>query len=86
MGQADPVRRPLVLTGGPAVGKSSTAVAEAKRRVATRRVWLTDEEFDDLHMVDQRDPPLVDQDVNVTNFSLSQQAAALERIWMGYRF
>ena len=61
-------------------------IEEARRRAATREVWLTDQEFDDLHTADRQNPPLVDHDITVRDFTLPQQAAAIEAMWMGYHW
>lgn len=55
--------------------------AEAHRRAATRRVWLTKEEFDHLHRVDAEDPPPADHYLDVTAWSPAEQQAAVEALW-----
>ncbi len=37
-------------------------LAEAHRRAATRLVWLTEEEFDQLHRADAEDPSQIGED------------------------
>lgn len=56
-------------------------LAEARRRAATRRVWLTDAEFDGLHRTDAADPPPVDHRLDVAGLSPEQQQAAVEDLW-----
>lgn len=55
--------------------------AEARRRAATRPVWLTDEEFDDLHRADAADPPAADHLLDVTGWSPAEQRAAVDALW-----
>lgn len=55
--------------------------AEAQRRAATRKVWLTPDEFAALHGQDTTDPPAVDVTLDVTSLRLSQQRLALEQLW-----
>lgn len=54
---------------------------EARRRAATRQVWLTDEEFQHLHDRDRADPPAADVDLDVTALDLAEQCQAVERLW-----
>lgn len=54
---------------------------EAHRRAATRPVWLTEEEFDQLHRVDAEDPPPADHHLDVTGYSPTQQRAAVDALW-----
>ncbi|WP_431873735.1 hypothetical protein [Micromonospora marina] len=58
---------------------------EARRRASTRRVWLTDEEFDMLHRRDQESPPDVDVRVEVVDLGVEQQVAAVTAFWLGSR-
>jgi len=55
--------------------------AEARRRAATRHVWLTDDEFVLLHRLDTDDPPDVDHRVDVASMSFEQQVDAVDEIW-----
>jgi len=55
--------------------------AEAHRRAATRRVWLTEEEFDHLHRVDTENPPPADHHLDVTANTSAEQQAAVEALW-----
>jgi hypothetical protein len=55
--------------------------AEAVRRARTRRVWLTDEEFEALHQADQDVPPPADHRLDVRALRLEDQAAAVQSLW-----
>lgn len=57
------------------------APAEARRRAGTRRVYLTDAEFEDLHNQDRDSPPPADHHLDVTNLTIEGQAAAVAAIW-----
>jgi len=59
----------------------AVTVAEARRRAATRRVWLTEQEFDLLHRVDTEDPPQADHHLDVTAATPAEQRAAVETLW-----
>lgn len=54
---------------------------EARRRAATRPVWLTDEEFAWLHRRDADDPPAVDVRLDVAGLDLAAQVVAVEQVW-----
>lgn len=56
-------------------------LAAARRRATTRRVWLTDAEFTELHRIDAADPPAVDHSVDVAGYSLEEQVAAVGKLW-----
>lgn len=53
----------------------------ARRRAATRVVYLTDEEFEALHAEDRQHPPPADHHLEVGNLSIEQQVAAVESLW-----
>ena len=57
------------------------ALAEARRRAGTRRVYLTDDEFEDLHKHDRCNPPPADHQLDVTALTIEGQAAAVAAIW-----
>jgi predicted kinase len=61
------------------------APPEARRRAGTRRVYLTDAEFEDLHNQDRDNPPPVDHHLDVTSLTIEGQAAAVADIWMRNR-
>ncbi len=54
---------------------------EARRRAATRPVWLTEEEFAWLHRRDAEDPPAADVRLDVADLDLAAQVAAVEEVW-----
>lgn len=59
----------------------TATVTEAHRRAATRRVWLTEEEFDQLRRADAEDPPPADHHLDVTGCSPAEQRTAVEALW-----
>lgn len=58
-------------------------LAEAHRRAATRKVWLTEEEFDLLHRRDLAMPPDADARIEVAGLTVEQQVATLADLWAG---
>ncbi|HET8987395.1 MAG TPA: hypothetical protein VFN43_02700 [Humibacillus sp.] len=54
---------------------------DARRRAASRPVWLTDEEFTDLHQTDAATDLAADHRLDVRSLSADEQAAAVERLW-----
>lgn len=56
-------------------------VAEARRRAATRPVYLTAEEFDALHAEDTAAELAVDVELDVTARSLEELVAEISRQW-----
>ena len=56
----------------------AVAMNEARRRAATRTVWLTDDEFEALHDGDHTNPPDVDRQLRVDDLDEIAQAAAVE--------
>ena len=58
-------------------------LAEAQRRAALRRRWLTDEEFRKLHRNDASSPPDVDHRLEVGKLSFEEQFAVVEELWTG---
>ena len=57
------------------------APSEARRRAGTRRVYLTDAEFKDLHGQDRDNPPPADYHLDVTALTIEGQAATVAAIW-----
>jgi hypothetical protein len=55
--------------------------AEAVRRGAARRVWLTGVEFRALHHADLTAPPAGDARLEAGGMSFDEQTAAVERLW-----
>lgn len=55
--------------------------AEARKRAATRPVWLTDDEFAFLHRLDNDGPPEVDHRVDVAALSFEEQVDAVDDLW-----
>ncbi|RUR00986.1 AAA family ATPase [Labedella endophytica] len=53
---------------------------DARERAATRRVYLTDDEFDLLHGL-METPPEVDVVIGVAGFSVDEQTDAIRRAW-----
>jgi hypothetical protein len=58
-------------------------VEEARRRANTRKIWLTEEEFELLHRRDSADPPGVDERIDVTGLDIHQQVSAVADTWVG---
>lgn len=56
---------------------------EARRRAATRTVWLTDEEFVGLHEADAAADLAADHVIDVRGLDPDEQAAAVEEVWRG---
>jgi len=54
---------------------------EARRRAATRTVYLTDAEFTQLHDQDRDAPPPADYDLDITNLTIEEQVAAVTALW-----
>ncbi len=61
------------------------SLAEARRRAATRKVFLTESEFEWLHDRDARQPPSADVVLRVDGWSISRQVAELETVWAAGR-
>lgn len=59
----------------------TVTMKEARRRAATRTVWLTDDEVEALHDADQNHPPDADRRLAVENLDEVAQAAAVEAAW-----
>lgn len=53
----------------------------AKERAATRRVYLTDDEFELLHRLDATQPPPADAVVEVDRMRPEEQIAVLRDLW-----
>lgn len=54
---------------------------EAVRRAATRRIWLTNDEFRTLHEADTTDPPAADHRIHVDTLDLPSQIEKVARLW-----
>lgn len=54
---------------------------EARRRAATRPVWLTDEEFEELHHRDVAYSPPADHRLGTDGLSRAALGAAVEDLW-----
>jgi predicted kinase len=59
----------------------SVSPQEARRRAGTRRVYLTEAEFESLHVQDRDDPPPADFHLDATEFAVEDQVAAVLAIW-----
>jgi hypothetical protein len=57
------------------------SLAEAQRRAATRRVYLTAEEFAWLHRQDSEQPPAADVVLDVDGWSVEDQIRRIELAW-----
>jgi predicted ATPase len=57
------------------------SLAEAHRRAATRKIWLTTDEFEFLHHRDATTPPDADHRLTVDNLTIEQQIAAVAALW-----
>lgn len=55
--------------------------AEALRRAALRKVWLTDDEFRMLHEADAANPPDADYRIQVDALDLQRQTEEVARLW-----
>lgn len=54
---------------------------EALRRAASRRIWLTDEEFRMLHEADATNPPASDHRIAVGTLDLRTQTEKVAGLW-----
>ena len=63
----------------------TVTISEARRRAATRPVWLTDDEFEVLHDADRNHPPVADTQLGVEGLDEIAQAAAVESQWLHAR-
>lgn len=54
---------------------------EALRRAASRKVWLTDDEFRMLHEADAANPPAADHRLQVDGLDLQSQIEKVESRW-----
>ncbi|TDO57508.1 hypothetical protein EV651_111237 [Kribbella sp. VKM Ac-2571] len=54
---------------------------EALRRAASRKVWLTDDEFRMLHEADVANPPAADHRIQVDGLDLQDQIHTVARVW-----
>lgn len=54
---------------------------EVRRRAGTRRVYLTDDEFEALHSQDRRHPPAADHHLDVTSLDITRQVEAVQQFW-----
>lgn len=59
------------------------SLAGARTRAATRRVYLTADEFDALHRADAAAPPDADVVLDVDDLTVDAQVAALASVWAG---
>ncbi len=57
------------------------SLPEARRRAATRKVWLTDDEFAWLHERDRREPPEADVRLDLDGLDEAGQFAAVRGLW-----
>jgi hypothetical protein len=69
------------LLPGCLVLRLSAPLCETRRRSASRRRWLTSAEFDARHEYDTAHPPTADATIDVTNYDIARQAAAIEGKW-----
>lgn len=58
---------------------------EALWRAATRKVWLTDDEFRMLHQADAANPPAADHRIQVDGLDLQNQVEKVARLWEAHR-
>ena len=54
---------------------------EALRRAASRKVWLTDDEFRMLHEADAANPPAADHRIQVDGLDLQNQTKKVAGLW-----
>lgn len=57
------------------------SLAEARQRAASRRVYLTDAEFEWLHRQDAEDPPAVDVVLDVDGWTPGHQVWQIDSAW-----
>jgi hypothetical protein len=69
------------LLPGCLVLRLSAPLSETRRRSASRHRWLTSAEFEALHDHDTAHPPTADVTIDVTDFDVPRQAAAIEGEW-----
>ncbi|MEV4265941.1 hypothetical protein [Kribbella sp. NPDC049584] len=55
---------------------------EAMRRAASRKVWLTDDEFRLLHKADAANPPDADHHIRVDTLDLPNQVELVAGLWI----
>jgi hypothetical protein len=59
-----------------------TVIADMiRRRAMSRARYFTDEEFENLHLEDVRRPPPADHHLDVSDYDLSEQVAAIAALW-----
>lgn len=64
----------------PLIVQVTVSLEEALRRAATRRAYLTDEEFRHLH-ASERGADFADAEVDATRLTLAQLTATLAELW-----
>jgi predicted kinase len=57
------------------------SLSEAMRRAASRKVWLTDEEFGMLHDADATNPPYADHHIRVDALDFQNQTDKVASLW-----
>jgi len=57
------------------------SLPNARARSSTRRTYLTEAEFVQLHEADRQDPPAADLVLAVDRLSISEQVAAIDGLW-----
>ncbi|TQM64636.1 hypothetical protein [Humibacillus xanthopallidus] len=72
------------LVPGVFVVRLSVSLEEAWRRARTRKVYLTDEEFESLHH-GQSAPLPVDHQLDVTDLDRAGQSQRVRQLWFGHR-
>ena len=69
------------LLPGCVVVRLTVPLEEARRRAATRQVWLTDEEFGALHRADAAAHLAADHTLDVRDLTPQQQSAVVDQLW-----
>jgi hypothetical protein len=59
----------------------TVGLPEAIRRAASRKIWLTDDEFRMLHEADATNPPDADHRIQVDTLDLQSQTEKVARLW-----
>jgi predicted kinase len=59
----------------------TVGLPEAMRRAASRKVWLTDDEFLMLHEADAANPPHADHRIQVDTLDVQSQTENVARLW-----
>ena len=59
----------------------TVGLPEAMRRAASRKVWLTDDEFRRLYKADAANPPDADHRIQVDALNVQNQTEKVASLW-----